>query len=262
LAAASNVIQLAEYEKAIRFTTQAREVASSLPSERDVAKSYEVEALALIQMGDYIAARERLGEARNSLEKGQFDDLVPRLCWHEARLEMEQGRTEIAEAKLTEALEILERTQDWEDMPSVQIEMQRLFARTSDKRLNLSELQGIIDSARSRAIGLVQLRGTLALAEIVALLDTHAMGQHDVLMEGLRLAERSGANEFVWRLSYWIARNLKSANEDRGASTRLSNAVRVIREISTALTPEHRATYLATAHARLLVNAVGGVVTD
>src|SRR6185295_7301518 len=116
-----------------------------------------MEGLALVQIGDYDAAEERLQEARGSLDKGGFHDLIPRLCWHEARIDLERGKAGIAEAKLNEALEILEKTQDWEDLPSVQIEMQRLFARTSDRRLNLSELQSLIDTSRVKGIGVVQL---------------------------------------------------------------------------------------------------------
>jgi hypothetical protein len=101
----------------------------------------------------------------------------------------------------------------------------------------------------------VQLRGTLVLAEIVALLDRQATGHHGVLVEGLRLAERAGANEFIWRLSYWIAQALKAAGDERGASTRLANAARVIREVASGLTPEHRLMYLNTPHARLLMAA-------
>jgi serine/threonine protein kinase/tetratricopeptide (TPR) repeat protein len=261
LGTSSNLNHLGEYEKAIRFAAQAREVAALIPSPRDVSRSYEIESFALIQIGDFVAAEKSLRDARDSLDEGEFSDLIPRLYWHEARIEMERDGFEKAESKLADALEILVRTQDWEDLPSVRIELQRLFARTGDKRLNLSELQNIIDTARSSEMALVQLRGTLALAEIVSLLRTHAMGQHDILMEGLRLAERSGANEYVWRLSYWIARNLSSANEKRGASSRLNNAIRVIREVAAALTPEHRAVYLDTPHARLLMAAAGVAVT-
>ncbi len=259
LGAAANLTHLGEYEKAITFAAQARELATLIPNRRDVSKSLEMEGFALLQIGDFTAAGERLREARESLDEGEFDDLIPRLCWHESRIEMERGNYDMAESKLIEGLEILEKTQDWEDLPSLQIEIQRLFARTSDRRLNLSELQSLIDSSRVKGIGVVQLRGTLALAEIVGMLGTHAMGQHEILMEGLRLAESSGANEFVWRLSYWISRNLKSANEERGASTRLANAVRVIREIAAGLSAEHRAIYLTTSHARLLLSAAGAL---
>jgi tetratricopeptide (TPR) repeat protein len=254
LAAASDFIQLAEFEQAIAFASDARSVAMAADHHRHVSKSLEMEALALLHIGDYAAARDRLDKARLSLEGRGYDDLVPRLYWHEAKIEMENGSFALAEARLFDALQVLEKTRDWEDLPGVQIEMQLLFARSGDKRLNLEELRGLLLDARSREIGLVQLRATLALGEIAVIVPEQPEAVLEILMEGLRLAERAGGNEFVWRLSYWIARLLRETGDLRGATARISNAIRVIRGIASQLTPGHRSFYLDTVHARLLLS--------
>jgi tetratricopeptide (TPR) repeat protein len=261
LAATSDLIHLGQFERAIAYASEVRGVDSGRPNSRHVAKAYEMEALTLIHVGNYAAAQDCIAKAYHAIEGKGFDDLIPRLCWHAARIEMEFGRFVSGEAKLREALQSLEKTKDWEDLPGVKVEMQVLFARAGDRRADAGELRILHGEARSREIGLVQLRATLALGEIAFLIPSKPVDVVDTLLDGLRLAERSGAREFVWRLSYWIARILHESGDLRGAATRISNAIRVIREVASELTPEHRASYLSTSQARLLLTEAG-LVTD
>src|SRR5258706_9488884 len=119
-------------------------------------------------------------------------------------MDMERGRFVSAEGKLKEALQVLEQTRDWEDLPGVQVELQLLFARSGDQRLDFEELRRLLSNAQNRELALVQLRASLALGEIAAISGKQPEGVLDALVDGLRLAERAGAREFVWRLSYWI----------------------------------------------------------
>ena len=254
LAAASDLIQIAEFERALVMTTEARRSASKEPASRHIAKSLELEALALLHIGDYGGARDRIAEAHTNLVGRGFDDMIPRLRWHAGRIKMEEGYFDAAEAEFVEALKELERTRDWEDLPGVQVEMQLLLARAGDQRLDTEELSRLLEDARGKGLCPVQLRVTLALAEI-SVLGSKLTGEvPGMLEEGLRLAERCGAREFVWRLSYWCSRVLMIAGDRRGAVARMGTAVRVLREVASELAPEHRSLYLGTSHARLLLS--------
>jgi hypothetical protein len=167
---------------------------------------------------------------------------------------MEEGDFDAAEVEFAEALRDLERTRDWEDLPGVQVEMQLLLARAGDQRLDTEELSRLLEDARGRGLCPVQLRVTLALAEIFVLGSKLSGEVSTMLEEGLRLAERCGAREFVWRLSYWSSRALTIAGDRRSAIARMGTAVRVLREVATELAPEHRSLYLGTSHARLLLS--------
>jgi tetratricopeptide (TPR) repeat protein len=261
ISAVADLYTLADYEQAIAFARETREVALKIPNGRDVSKSLELEGLINLHLGDYSAASSLFAEARTSLEGRGFDDLVPRLLWHEGRLQVEQGQMQEAEEKFVEALGILETTRDFEDLPGVQVEMQILFSRARDHRLNIEELRGLLDNAKRRELGTVRLRASVALGE-VAVTNLKDPGQVlAALMEELRFAEGAGANEFVWRLNYWVSRILREVEDPRGANSRLASAVRIAREVASKLTPKHRSSYLATPHARLLLSESSGSQT-
>ena len=244
---------LADYERAIRYAQEGREVAMKINNGRDVSKSLELEGLINIHLGDYDAAANLLTQARVTLEGRGFDDIVPRLLWHEGRLDMERGKFVEAEGKFRDALQILEQTLDYEDLPGVKVELQLLFARARDQRLDFEELRRLLEDSSKRDLGSVRLRAAVALGEVAVTVSRDQSHVLDLLMESLRYAEGAGADEYVWRLSFWISRILRSGGDLRGATTRLGNAVRIVREVASRLTPEHRSTYLQTSHARLLL---------
>lgn len=256
LAAAYDLIHIAEFERALKAIAEARLVISAEPASRHAAKILEIEALALIHLGDYESAEDRIAHAETILASLGFDDTAPRLRWHAGRIEMEQGKFNAAEAKFVEAIAELEVTRDWEDLPGVQVEMQLLLARAGDQRLDAEQLRSLLKDARTRQLCPVQLRATLALAEISVLHSNLLDDTLPMLEDGLRLAERSGAREFVWRLSYWIARVLANSGDIRGSVARMGMGFRVLREVAAQLTPEHRSSYLATSHARLLLSGL------
>jgi tetratricopeptide (TPR) repeat protein len=254
LAASSDLVHIAAFERALAAASEVRRVANAEPPSRHVAKSFEIEALTHLHLGDYASAQECVTKADSIMAGRGFDDLVPRLRWHEGRIAVELGNYSDAEARFVEALEVLEQTRDWEDLPGVQVEMQLLFARAGDNRLDPEKLCRLLDNAREGELVIVQLRTILVLAEI-ARLHSNLLG--DILpkmTDGLRLGERSGAREYVWRLSYWTALALASIGDPRGAVARMSTGVRVLREVASELTPQHRSSYLATSHARLLLS--------
>jgi tetratricopeptide (TPR) repeat protein len=254
LAAAYDFIHIAEFERALKAISEAGHVAASETVSRHAAKALEMEALALIHLGDYESAQDRIAQAEAMLTGFGFDDTAPRLRWHAGRIEMERGNYTAAEARFSEALTDLEETHDWEDLPGVQVEMQLLLARSGDQRLDVEKLRGLLEDARGRSLCPVQLRATLALAEISGLHSQLLGNVLPVLEDGLRLAESSGAREFVWRLSYWIARVLANSGDNRSGVARMGMGVRVLREVASGLTPAHRSSYLATSHARLLLS--------
>jgi tetratricopeptide (TPR) repeat protein len=254
LATSSDLIHIAAFERALAAASEVRGVSNSEPPSRHVAKALEIEALALVHVGDYKSAQESIARADSIMAGRGFDDLVPRLRWHAGRIDMERGEFPAAEAKFAEALKVLEQTRDWEDLPGVQVEMQVLFARSGDNRLDLEKLRRLLEDARRGELVIVQLRAILALAEIAGL-NANLLGDTlPVMTEGLRLGERSGAREYVWRLNYWAARALASIGDRRGAVARMGTGIRVLREVASELTPQHRSSYLATSHARLLLS--------
>jgi tetratricopeptide (TPR) repeat protein len=251
-----NLCLLAKYEGAIERAREAREVAAALPNTHEVAKSLEIEGLALHCIGSDDAALQLIRDAEVALEGRGFDDVWPRLHWLEARILGRRGEHGRAEALLKRAEGILRETRDWEDLPGVEIELHRLGWRRGATDVSAVQVREATVKAMEDGAVVVALRGCLVLMEILA---DHGVDDPDLeslVLRGLALAEQCGTREFVWRLSSGLGR-LGIRRADREVSQqRLSHSLRVLREVSAELAGAHRQLYLSTPHARALLSAL------
>ena len=248
-----NLTLLGRYEEAVELAREAFDVAQRIGSFHECAKALELEALASFHIGDYVEANRLVHSAMERVQDIGFDDVQPRLDWLAARLNAVNGNLDAAEASLQAALEVLVRTKDWEDLPGVQIEMQRVFFRKKDPRFRLEELRRFALAAKRGGALIVYLYGAIVMAEIVMADGIDDGEGGEFLLDALGRAEESGAAEIGWRLSYVLGELAIRKADMRGASARFAHAVRRLGEVADRLTPEHRRLYLKTAHARRLL---------
>jgi tetratricopeptide (TPR) repeat protein len=251
-----NLTHLARYEPAMEQAREASSVAAEIPNLHELAKSHELEALAAHFVGDDGAATELLRDAEALLEGRGFDDVRPRLDWLGARIAARHGAFGDAEERLRRAEGILRETPDWEDLPGVQIELDRLAWRRRDSAASTGRIRETTVKAEADGAVIVTVRGCLVLTEILA---DHGIDDADleaVSIRGLALAENSGAREFVWRISAGLGRVALRRGDREMAQQRLSLSLRVLREIAGELAGVHRQMYLATPHALALLAAV------
>jgi len=253
LGASINLSLLAKYELAIDRARDAWNAAAALPNPHDMAKALEMEAFALHQLGDDEAAMPIVRKAAGELAERGFDDVQPRLDWLEARIEARAGNLDRAKALLEKAEAVLLETKDWEDLPGVQIELDRLAWRqkTPDAtwvRICLTTAKAIKDRAL-----VVALRGALVLSEILADREIDDGDLMQLAQHGLSLAQSSGAREYVWRISAGIGHSALRSGEREAAQQRLGHSVRVLRGIAGELSEGRRRRYLGTPHAQALL---------
>ncbi len=253
LGASINCSLLAKFEPGIQRAQDAWATAAALPNVHDMAKALEMEAFALHQLGDDAAALETIRKLASELPDRGFDDVQPRIDWLEARIEARRGNYAQAENLLKRAENVLTTTKDWEDLPGVQIELDRLALRkkaggASWGRISQTTTKAITDGAL-----VVALRGGLALSEVLA---DGGIDDGDLLRRVeavLALAEAAGARDFVWRISAGIGHGAIRSGEREIAQKRFAHAVRVLREIAGELSETHRRLYLSTPHGKSLL---------
>jgi tetratricopeptide (TPR) repeat protein len=247
-----NLTLLGRYEEAISKAREAHRGGEAIGNSRECAKSQELEALANFYIGAYEDANRLVLAAAERVHDRGFDDVKPRLDWLQARLCIVKGDLDDAEALLIRAQDVLLRTQDWEDLPGVQIEMQDVFFRKKDSRFSLREvLRLVLEAERAHAL-IVYLRGALVTAEVIMARRIYDREHRDLLVTALERSEGSGAAEFSWQLSYALGELSRLGADTRGASARYAHALRRFREVADQLSPDHRRSYLQTVHARRL----------
>ncbi len=251
--ASVNLTLLGRYEEAIDKAREAYRAAEKIGNLHEIAKAQELEALAKFYIGAYEDANRLVLSATERVRDQGYDDVKPRLDWLQARVCIMRGDFADAEELLLRAQEVLLRTQDWEDLPGVQIEMQDVFFRRKDPRFRLKEVTRLArDADRAHAL-IVYLRGAIVAAEVIMANRIDDREDRDLLLNALGRAEESGASEFSWQLSYILGELARLEADTRGASARYTHALRRLREVADRLGPEHRRRYLQTVHARRLL---------
>jgi serine/threonine protein kinase/tetratricopeptide (TPR) repeat protein len=251
-----NLTLLARYEGAIESAREARKVALSLPNHHEFAKACELEALALHCIGDDEGSADRIREANGVLEGRGFDDVKPRLDWLSSRIHGRQGNYLDARRLLDAAEAVLMKTTDWEDLPGVQIEIDRLAWRSGSPSASLRRIADTTIKAEASGAVAVVVRGCLVLAEILADHGVDDPELHSLATRGLAVSEEVGTREFVWRISASLGRLALRRGERELGQQRLSLSVRVLREVAGELSDVHRQLYLATPHARSLLTSL------
>lgn len=256
LGASINYSLLAKFEPAIEQAHAAWDSAAALPNFHDMAKALEMEAFALHQLGDDDAAMATIRRVSAELPNRGYEEVQPRIDWLEARIEARDGNFSRAESLLRSAEEVLRSTKDWEDLPGVQIELDRLFLRRKVRGASWNRIADTTTKAIADGALVVAFRGGLALSEILADRGTDDGDMLRLVQRVLTLAETAGARDYVWRISAGIGHGAIRSGEREIAQKRFAHAVRVLREIAGELSEGHRRLYLSTPHGKSLLRAL------
>jgi len=248
--AAFNLSLLARYEEAL---VQADESLSAAQSVRDIsetAKAIELKSLILYSMGDYDGADALVARAKALIAGKGYMGVAPRLDWLQARIAGARRDYRYAEQLLRRAEGVLKSTQDWEDLPGVQIEEQLLKARLGHHEAAVREIMRIVGDSKGASAPAVQIAGAVAIGEILLSGNHDHTGVSGFLSTCLARAELAGMLEPSWYLSYVLGEVALSERDLRTAQGRFGHAVRTLREILNLLKTEHRHLYLARPHTR------------
>jgi tetratricopeptide (TPR) repeat protein len=251
--ASINLSITGQYEAALEQARESQRAARVTGDTAEIAKSFELEALAQFHVGVYPEAETLVNLGRAPAEESGAD-VLPRLDWLAARLAYVRGDWENADRFLKRALTSLEVSRDWEDLPGVQIEMQLLAFRKKDPQFDLARLLELTVGGERGGAVLVFLRGAVAIGEVLLELSKDHFQGRELLNRALSVAEPSGAVELSWQLSFLIGEIDSRRGDERSASTRHGHALRGLREIADRLSPAHRASYFQTPHARSLLS--------
>jgi hypothetical protein len=107
------------------------------------------------------------------------------------------------------------------------------------------EIEGLIAALiSSSSMQIVKIWGSVALAEILGARGCAQDRWSRTLEAGLARAEDAGVREASWRLSYWLGILSHRLGDDKTGQNRLSQALRIVREIASHLNPTNRSCYL------------------
>jgi tetratricopeptide (TPR) repeat protein len=245
-----NLIQLAQYEAAIEEAIKTGKTALQIGDVGEQAKALELEALAYLYIGDYGKSERLADEGLRLMRERGYEAIRVRLDWLKARLLIQNSYLNEAEKMLRAAEAVLLETQDWEDLPCVQIELLLLESQSGDAVASLRAIGQLTRSAESSGGLVVQLYGASALAEIML---THALDDSGLVKQisaALARADQSGVAETGWWLSYCLGEIASRRGEPREAQSCFRRAVQVLGQIAQDLSPANRKLYLDRPHTR------------
>jgi len=248
--AAMNSIILGRYEESIKYALSGGVEASRLQDLGEQAKALELEAQALYSLGQYGRAKSCVLQGLELLRDLPLARVRPRLDWLLAKLQIVEGNLKEAEEVLQRAEQALRVSEDWEDVPGVQIELDLLRSRAGQPDHHLRSIRKIAEQAVNDRALVVQLYGALAASEILVKHGLDDSEMVDLLDRSLGRAEQAGMLEMSWRLSFWLGELASRRGDERGAQVRYNHALRAIRDIADHLSSDHRKSYLAVPHVR------------
>jgi len=254
---AINQILLADYAEAIAMAQHGRATAEALNDLGQMAKAMELEALTLYHIGSYTAAETLARNAQRIVDDYGSLEVRPRLDWLLARITSMQGESEAARGFLEKAEKVLLNTLDWEDLPGVQIEMQRLNSKV-DPSAAIRAIISLIQNAESQGLVVIQIHGGIALAEIITEnpdIDPGS-GLVPTMERVLAYAETEGVLDAAWKLSYALGLLASQRGEAKIAHSRSTHALRIIREIAGRLNGDDSKTYLGSPHVSSTLSAI------
>jgi tetratricopeptide (TPR) repeat protein len=254
--ASINLTYLARYEEAITYATNVRTVADRLGDLDEIGKGFELEALAKYHIGDNAASEELVRTALAALEGAGYLSVRPRLEWLLARVLNVQGRVREAVGYLERADAELKRTQDWEDLPGVQIELHFVHSQLGDPVKHLLAIRELAGEGRGGTPLLVFLNGALSVAEVLVRRDVQHREWMDFLSTALERAEDAAIREVAWRLCGALTTFQIRDGNKKEAHARLRRGGQLLREIADELSTAHRELYLSTRHAQSLLGAM------
>jgi serine/threonine protein kinase/tetratricopeptide (TPR) repeat protein len=251
-----NLLQLARYEAAIDEAVSARLTARNMGDLGEHAKALELEALAYFYVGDYEKSEQLVDQGLILLLGWGYVTSRPRLGWLKGRLLIHRNCYEEAEKTLRGAEATLLETKDWEDLPSVQIELGSLQSKTGDANAGLRTVRELTRAAERKGAFVVQLLGACALAEILLAGNYEDQEGVDLVTAALARAEQSGGAETAWWLSYCLGEIASRSCNPREAQSCFRRAIQLLTQIAQDLSPANRKLYLGRPHTRTALDRI------
>jgi hypothetical protein len=227
-------------------------VAKEIRSEYHVAKTIDLEGLVEFYVGSWKRSRGLVDKVAEENARIGQSDVSPRIDLLRGRLARVEGRGAEAEELLRSAERTLTETQDWEDLPGVQIELELLRAER-DPIGATSRILGIAAATNALTVRLV---AGVAISEIVIDRVVDDGEGWNYLASTLGQADEAGAMEAVWRINLALGEIALRRGDRKGAATRFAQSLRGFRQVADKLSAERRAFYLDTPHARHLLARV------
>jgi tetratricopeptide (TPR) repeat protein len=250
--AAVNQMLLADYEGAIAHVLHGGVVAREIKSKYHIAKTLDLEALVEFFVGSWKRSRGLVDRAAEEDARIGQSDVSPRIDLIRGRLARAEGRGAEAEEFLRAAERTLTETQDWEDLPGVQIELELLRAER-DPNGAISRILGVAAATKALTVRLV---AGVAISEIVVDRVVDNGESWNYLASILGRADEAGAMEAVWRINLALGEIALRRGDRKGAATRFAQSLRGFRQVADKLSAERRAFYIDTPHARHLLARV------
>jgi len=244
-----NLITLARYEEAISEAEIALGTAARVGDFRYVAKANEFKALAQYHMGLYADAELAARKGLDAIRGRGMDEVQPRLDWIMGKLYSARAEPTNSLVHLERARQTLLRTRDLEDLPGVEIELLRLAA-FQDITKGKESAKATAKIVAESSFPIAKIWGAVALAEIIAVSCQPEGTAGDILIAALADAEGAGVAEASWQLNYWLGVLDGRAGNLKSRSKRFGQALRVLREITGNLSPDHRNAFLNAPHVR------------
>jgi tetratricopeptide (TPR) repeat protein len=247
---------MGRYEEGLGESRATEKTARAIGDTRHVARALEVQAIIHSHLGLLDEAERLLSEARAAYQGHEYVDLGPRLDWLGARLISAKGDRQGAINQLRRIEAALRAAPDLEDLWGVQVELSFLTAE-DDPAASLALLAGIAGDARKSSVLVAEVAALACIGEILV---EHRIDERDfakLLTSGLARAEEQGMLEASWQLSYWLGRIALRAGNRKAVQSRFGHAIRVLREISGALTSDHARSYLASPKVSAALREMG-----
>jgi serine/threonine protein kinase/tetratricopeptide (TPR) repeat protein len=250
--AAVNQMLLSDYEGAIAHVQHGGVVAKEIKSEYHIAKTIDLEALVEFYAGSWKRSKGLVDRAAEEDARIGQSDVSPRIDLLRGRLARVEGKGPEAERFLRSAERALTETQDWEDLPGVQIELELLRAESHPHEA----MSRILEIAATTNALTVRLAAGVAIGEIVVNRVVDDGESWDYLASILGRADEAGAMEAVWRINLALGEIAFRRGDRKGAATRFAQSLRGFRQVADKLSAERRGFYLDTPHARHLLARV------
>ncbi len=249
-------IILGEYAAALLDADEAMKIAEVYGDPISLEKACELKAWAHYWLGDYAASVECANAAVANFGSWATTETRPRLYWVLSRLRQGEGDLLGARKRLDEALVLLRRSGDPEDLPGVEIEVLRLEGQAGNDVDRAALIQRIRGLAGPTALPTVVTLGAMAIGEILLESAQWFDSQREFLLHALASADSSEIAEASWRINFYLGALSRLQGDERNTRARFAAALKALQRIADRLDPSARIRYLDSPHVRPLLDSM------
>lgn len=253
--AGCNII-LGEYAAALADSDEASKIAEMYGDPVSVEKAMELKSWVHYWIGNLESSEETANTAIDRFGNWSSTETRPRLYWLLSKVRQGRGDVQGARKWLEEALPLLRRSGDPEDLPGVEIEVLRLEGETGDDIECAALIQRIRGITDATVLPTVVTLGAIAIGEILLKVPSGFVAQREFLLRALATADSSEIAEASWRINFYLGALSRIDGDDRNARTRFAAALKALQRIADQLGSADRLRYLESPHVRPLLSSM------